>query len=148
MSSSTFEAVYRFLGDPKEVPARAESLAIEQSHELPRKYAPTKADRSLAHVVSLTAVSERAADATIAYPEELTAYEVPQLLVVLLGNASLWPGVRLVDLHIPHEFARLLGGGPRLGIEGVRRILGLSKRRPLLATALKPVGLDSADIAQ
>ncbi|MBW3089691.1 RuBisCO large subunit C-terminal-like domain-containing protein [Bifidobacterium miconisargentati] len=146
-SGATFEVVYEINGDPADARSRAESLAVEQSHEFPRAYAPAKADRSLGRVVSVEQAGESRSLAVVSYPEDLTAYEIPQLLVVLLGNASLLPGIRLVDVRVSAEFARRIAGGPKLGVEGIRRVLGVPKR-PLLATALKPVGLDTADIAQ
>jgi ribulose-bisphosphate carboxylase large chain len=76
----------------------------------------------------------------------LAGGELPQLLVLLIGNVSLQDGVRLVDLDVPVELAAQLGGGPRLGVAGIRRVIG-AEHRPLLATALKPVGLDPVALA-
>lgn len=140
-------ARYVFYGDPDEAEARAESLAVEQSHEFPRAYAPAVADRSLAHVVALRRTADDAVEASIAYPQELSAYEIPQLLVVLLGNGSLLPDLRLVGVDLPDKVLRALGG-PRLGIRGVRDLVHADGQRALLATALKPVGLGVADLAE
>ncbi|MFT8593531.1 MAG: RuBisCO large subunit C-terminal-like domain-containing protein [Bifidobacterium sp.] len=146
-SEATIEVEYEIRGDVSEARQRAESLAVEQSHEFPREYAPAKADRSLGRVSEIEQVSDGLVRAVIAFPEELTAYEFPQFLVVLMGNASLLPGIRLADFRIGESFARAIGGGPKLGIEGIRKIVDV-KRRPLLATALKPVGLDTEDIVK
>ncbi|WP_033497728.1 RuBisCO large subunit C-terminal-like domain-containing protein [Bifidobacterium psychraerophilum] len=146
-SSASIEVEYEILGDVREARQRAESIAVEQSHEFPREYAPAKADRSLGRLSSLENIDDNRARAVISYPEDLTAFEFPQLLVVLLGNASLLPGVRLTDIRISDAFAQGIGGGPKLGIDGIRRVLGVPSR-PLLATALKPVGLDTEDIAK
>lgn len=139
--------VYEIRGDVSEGRARAEALAVEQSHEFPRAYAPAKADRSLGRVVSVERTGPDAVRAVISYPEDLTAYEIPQFLVVLFGNASLLPGVSIVDLTVGEGFAARMDAGPRLGVEGIRDIVHVQDR-PLLATALKPVGLDTKDIAQ
>lgn len=61
-----------------------------------------------------------------------------QLLNLCFGNVSLYPGVRLVDIELPQSVLSKFQG-PRFGIEGVRKALGVY-RRPLLATALKPKG--------
>ncbi|NIR37808.1 MAG: ribulose 1,5-bisphosphate carboxylase, partial [Actinobacteria bacterium] len=37
--------------------------------------------------------------------------------------------------------------GPRLGIAGLRRLVGAEGGRPLVAVAIKPVGLTPADLA-
>jgi ribulose-bisphosphate carboxylase large chain len=135
-------AVYEIHGDDAET--RAAALAVEQSHELPTELAPPIAvERSLGVVRELTGGDS--AIATVDYPVGLAGGELPQLLVLLLGNVSLQPGIRLVDVAIPHDLAGAIGG-PRLGVDGVRALTGVSGR-PLLATALKPVGLDSAAIA-
>lgn len=68
-----------------------------------------------------------------------------QLLVLLLGNVSLQDGVRLVDVALPARLADALPG-PRLGIAGVRALVG-EPDRALLATALKPVGLTPQQLA-
>jgi ribulose-bisphosphate carboxylase large chain len=81
----------------------------------------------------------------ISYATETTGGELPQLLNVLFGNCSLLPGVRLVAVDLPPG---LLGRfrGPRFGVDGLRRLLGIG-RRPILASALKPMGLDPDDFA-
>ena len=83
---------------------------------------------------------------TISYSTELANGQLPQLLNLLYGNVSLYPGVRLVDFSLP---APLLDAfpGPRHGIEGVRRMSGVHGR-PLLATALKPRGLPVKEYAR
>lgn len=140
-------ATYWIEGDRQEARARGEALALEQSHEFPRQYAPVKADRSLGRVESVGDVHDGGADVIISYPQELTAFEIPQLLVVLLGNGSLLPGIRLVDFSLTPDVVKALGNGPALGIAGIRKKLGVP-HRALLATALKPVGLDVEDIAE
>jgi ribulose-bisphosphate carboxylase large chain len=94
-------------------------------------------------------VEERGPDlalATVEFPDDLAGNELTQLLVMVFGNCALLPGVRLVDLDVPPELAAAVGGGPALGVAGVRRALGVPER-PILATALKPVGLPSEDLA-
>jgi ribulose-bisphosphate carboxylase large chain len=140
---SVIVATYEIRGDDRR--ARAEALAVEQSHELPTAFAPELALRSLAHVVSY-AVGAEFDIAVVEYPEELAGGELAQLLVHLIGNVSLQDGIRLVDLEVPDSLAAAVGGGPRLGAAGIRRVLGVDDR-PLLATALKPVGLEPEQLA-
>ena len=65
--------------------------------------------------------------------------------MLLLGNVSLQDGVRLVDVALPASLTAALPG-PRLGIAGVRALVG-EPDRALLATALKPVGMTPQQLA-
>jgi ribulose-bisphosphate carboxylase large chain len=64
---------------------------------------------------------------------------------VLYGNSSLQPDVVLADVDLPPSAFDWLPG-PRAGIDGLRTIAGV-RGRPLLATALKPMGLRPAQLA-
>jgi ribulose-bisphosphate carboxylase large chain len=125
---------------------RAALVAVEQSHELPTELAPANAVRdSLAHVRTVVERPGRPALATVDYPADLAGGELGQLLVLLAGNVSLQDGVRLVDFTLPASLAAALPG-PRLGVAGVRALVG-EPERALLATALKPVGMTSEQLA-
>ncbi|MFT4051191.1 MAG: RuBisCO large subunit C-terminal-like domain-containing protein [Microbacterium sp.] len=136
-------AVYEVSGDDPE--ARAAGAAVEQSHELPTALAPASALVSLARVVSVERSAGGPARATIAYPVELAGAELTQLLVVLLGNISLQDGLRLVDLDVPASLPAAWTR-PHPAVAGIRRLVG-APTRPLLATALKPVGLSPEGLA-
>ncbi|WP_432829796.1 RuBisCO large subunit C-terminal-like domain-containing protein [Dactylosporangium sp. CA-092794] len=136
--SEVITAVYEITAD--DPAARAALVAVEQSHELPTELAPDNAVRdSLARVRTVEARPGRPALVTVDYPADLAGAELGQLLVLLLGNVSLQDGVRLVDLELPADLAAALPG-PRLGVAGVRALVG-EPERALLATALKPVGM-------
>lgn len=139
---SVIRATYEVYGD--DARARATGLAVEQSHELPTELAPPQSLVSLGVVVDF--VEGQPSIATVEYPEELAGAELTQLLVLLLGNVSLQDGIRLVGVDLPQTLVTALGGGSRLGAPGIRRVLGVQDR-PLLATALKPVGLSAAELA-
>ncbi|MET0162208.1 MAG: RuBisCO large subunit C-terminal-like domain-containing protein [Microbacteriaceae bacterium] len=143
--SDSITAVYEITAeDPL---ARATDVAVEQSHELPTELAPQNAiDLSLGVVRSIERRAGRPALATVDYPVDLAGGELGQLLVLLLGNVSLQDGVRLVDLDLPATLLDALPG-PRLGVAGVRELVG-EPRHALLATALKPVGMSSGQIAE
>jgi ribulose-bisphosphate carboxylase large chain len=81
----------------------------------------------------------------IRYPVEGAGGELTQLLNMLFGNVSLQPGVRLLDFHLP---ASSLEGfaGPRFGVAGLRALVDVPDR-PLLCTALKPMGLSAPALA-
>jgi ribulose-bisphosphate carboxylase large chain len=82
--------------------------------------------------------------ATISYPVEAFS-DLSQLLNVLFGNSSIKPGIRVEGLQLPPGV--LVGfRGPRFGIQGLRQKLGIAQR-PLLCTALKPMGLSARELA-
>lgn len=139
-------AIYALHGDRRDARARAEALAVEQSHEFPPDLAPAKAAPSRARVVGVEEQGPDLALATLEFPDDLVGGELTQLLVMVFGNCALLPGVRLVDLEVPAGLAAAIGAGPGLGVAGVRRALGVAGR-PILATALKPVGLPTEDLA-
>ena len=142
--SQVITAVYEITAeDPA---ARAALVAVEQSHELPTELAPPNAVRdSLAHVRDVAERPGRPALVTVDYPAGLAGGELGQLLVLLLGNVSLQDGVRLVDVTFPAALTGALGG-PRLGVAGIRALVG-EPTGALLATALKPVGMTSEQLA-
>jgi ribulose-bisphosphate carboxylase large chain len=140
--SGVIRATYEIYGE--DARSRATALAVEQSHELPTELAPSQSLVSLGIVVDF--VAGEPSIATVEYPEDLAGSELPQLLVLLLGNVSLQDGTRLIDVEVPDSLVAALGGGTRLGAAGIRRVLGVHDR-PLLATALKPVGLGVTELA-
>jgi ribulose-bisphosphate carboxylase large chain len=144
--NAVITAVYEITAD--DPAARATAVAVEQSHELPTELASEHARAaSLGVVTGLEARPGLPTLATIEYPLELAGDELPQLLVLLLGNVSLQDGVRLVDVQLPEGLVSALGGGPGLGADGIRRLTGVTDRA-LLAAALKPVGSSSAELAE
>lgn len=63
--------------------------------------------------------------------------DVAVLLTTILGNdASTSVLAKLVDLQLPAEYGQALGG-PKYGIEGIRKLTGVSNR-PLLLSMIKP----------
>jgi 2,3-diketo-5-methylthiopentyl-1-phosphate enolase len=62
---------------------------------------------------------------------------VPMLLLSIAGNCfSFTTNSRLLDLYIPESVAREFGG-PKFGIPGVRKLLGVPER-PLILQIIKP----------
>ena len=82
----------------------------------------------------------------ISFPVETAGDDLSQLLNVVLGNISLKPAIRAENLDLPPS---LLGRfrGPRFGRTGLRELTGVAQR-PLVSTALKPMGLAPADLAE
>jgi len=86
----------------------------------------------------------------IAYPSELfEPGNLPNILSSVAGNIFGLRGinVRLVDIHLPRELIKTFKG-PKYGVEGVRKTLGVEER-PLLGTIIKPkLGLNPEDHAR
>lgn len=142
MPDQHIQAVYRVTGGAGEAADLARAIAYEQTVELPE--ALVTAPEILADVVGDVTAVEPDADiegtsrVTIDYAAALASGQIPQLLNLLFGNVSLYPGVRLLDINLPEDF--LVGvSGPRYGVDGLREMTGVHGR-PLLATALKPRG--------
>jgi len=142
MSEQPIKATYRVAGGEPEAFAVAEAIAYEQTVELP---AALITDSAIAeNVVGRVAAVQPDADVegsfqvTIDYAPGLASGQIPQLVNLLFGNVSIYPGVRLLDVELPSAFLKGLRG-PCHGVSGLRAMLGVHGR-PLLATALKPRG--------
>jgi ribulose-bisphosphate carboxylase large chain len=147
MSGDAIEVVYRVRAGADEVDARAEALLLEQTVELPRSALRTAfvRERLVGRVVSVEPVGAREYRVTLAQPAIAAADDPAQLLNVLFGNCSLQPDVELEDVLLPPSIVGMLGG-PRFGIAGLRRLLGVSGRA-ITASVLKPIGLSVDEAA-
>ncbi|MBF0465667.1 MAG: cupin domain-containing protein [Nitrospirae bacterium] len=123
-------------------------IALEQTVEVPEELAAIRGigDTIIGKTESITPLDENLYLATISYNPEITAYQLPQFLNVLYGNISLLNGIKIVDIKLPECFIEKFRG-PNFGIEGIRKLLGVYGR-PLLSTALKPMGLSPAELAE
>lgn len=148
VSGERITAVYDFGGDRSEALARAEALRVEQTIEFPADLVPDDDIRReiIGRIESADVVGPDVVRVTVSYAVETTGFEFPQLLNVLWGNSALLPGIRLVDFSLPASLASGLPG-PRLGVAGLRRLFD-APDRPLLATALKPMGLSAGRLAR
>ena len=119
------------IGDPKEV---AHSIRVEQTIEFPFDLAPEWIQETVVGRIEQISGS----DVTISYDPGVAGGGITQLLNVLWGNVSLFPGVRITGLQLPDSY---LAGfrGPRFGIDGLRALLK-APAGPLICTAVKPMG--------
>jgi len=147
LSGLRIRATYDFHGDPAEARRRADALRVEQTIEFPADLVPDDDIQRevVGRVESLDEIGPDVVRAVVSYAVETTGWELPQLLNVLWGNSSIQPGVRLVDVALPEALLDHLPG-PRFGVSGLRRLLDATDR-PLLATALKPMGLSPERLA-
>jgi Ribulose 1,5-bisphosphate carboxylase, large subunit len=149
ISGERFSVIYKILGNETAALGMARDICIEQTIEFPEECVPEGAIRD-----SIFGRIERMEkDDTsesflveISYAVEICASEFTQLLNVIFGNISIKPGIRVEKIQLSPSLFRFFRG-PRFGIEGLRQLLQ-ADRRPLLFTALKPLGLSAAELAR
>lgn len=148
LSGERFVVVYRLAGDADEARAKAHDICLEQTVEFPDDLVPDGDIR--AHIVgrieSLRPLDHARHEAQISYAVETTGFELTQFLNVIFGNISIKPGIRLERLELSPQILRAFKG-PRFGRAGLRARLN-APRRPLLCTALKPMGLPPDALAE
>ncbi len=72
----------------------------------------------------------------IAFPEVNIGSQIPMMLTAVVGNISMAGQIKLVDIRFPKKYVDGFKG-PKFGIEGIRKLLGV-KKRPLLNNMVKP----------
>jgi ribulose-bisphosphate carboxylase large chain len=142
-----FRVTYCIVGDEAEAREKAEAVCLEQTVEFPASLVPAGDIREqiVGRLESLTPCGEGRYEATISYALETSGLELTQLLNVAFGNTSLKPGIRVERLELCDSLLRQFRG-PRFGWAGLRQRLGVFQR-PLLCTALKPMGLSCTALA-
>jgi ribulose-bisphosphate carboxylase large chain len=145
--SDRLVAVYEVPGPAAEAKKLAQAIAFEETVEVPLDFPLPSFIRE--HVVGRPGSVEPAGNGRfrveVDFPAALASGRIGTLLNLVFGNASIWPGVRLVDLQFPESFLNEFKG-PNFGVDGLRKMLK-AEGRPLLATALKPGGSSDAELA-
>jgi len=146
-SGDRFSVTYRLFGSEKEARVRAEHLCIEQTVEFPADEVPAGVigDHVFGRIELFERLEQKSFKAIISYAVEIAAGELTQFLNVVFGNSSIKPGIRVEHLDLPGSLLGLFKG-PRFGREGLRNLLKVPER-PLLSTAIKPMGLSSQELA-
>ena len=148
LSGERFTARYRIAAETlAEAEAVARALAVEQTIEFPAELTTGRiAGEVVARVEDLRELVDGAFAAELSFAVELVGGELTQLLNVFFGNSSLLPNVRLERIGLSPRLAARFPG-PRFGVAGLRRLLGVPKG-PILSTALKPLGLSPKELAE
>jgi ribulose-bisphosphate carboxylase large chain len=160
LSGLRFSVVYRIAGTEEEARSRAEDIRYEQTVEFPADLTPPGDISELVvgrveRVSAVPAGGDAPADSPSARTDVEISYavetagsggDIAQFLNVVYGNVSIKPGIRVQRLILPTEFLASFSG-PRFGRKGLRDLLGV-RGRPLVCTALKPMGLSSAALAE
>ena len=134
-----------------DVVAKAAALAVEQStgswYSVPGETEAVR-QRYAAKIVGLYGVPNYELIANlpkeesryfilrVAYPWVNFYDNLPLLLASVIGNISSMPNLKLVDLEFPQSYVKQFQG-PKFGVEGIRKLLGVPQR-PLLNNMIKP----------
>ena len=149
MAETRFRITYVLTcGAGEDAAGKARGIAFEQTVELPE--ACVRADlreQIVGRVERVDPLGGERSRVVISYPAEAVGTEIPQALNLIFGNISLQRGILVEDVDWPASWLKLLAG-PRFGVEGLRGLCGVTRRRPLLCAALKPVGLSPAELAR
>ena len=88
VSGSRFQVRYQILGDEKIARARAEDICIEQTIEYPADLVPEGGIREhvFGRIESFVAAGSDRYEAVISYADEISGYELPQLINIVFGD--------------------------------------------------------------
>jgi len=143
-----FRVQYRIAGTKNAALLRAKHICFEQTVEFPEELVGDGNIRKdiVGRIESFKAADKKSFKADISYGADVTGFELPQLLNVVFGNISLLPSIRVEALDLPSSILKCFSG-PRFGIRGLRRLINVHGR-PLLCTALKPLGKSASELAE
>jgi ribulose-bisphosphate carboxylase large chain len=146
LSTTRITAVYRVVSSPDAIERRAQSLAVEQSVEMPLEAISSAAVLRdiVGRVEGIADLGDGAFEVRVGLATATTGLEAGQLMSMLFGNASILEDVALADAELPADVVEAFGG-PRHGLAGFRARLGVADRA-LTASALKPQGLTPAQL--
>jgi len=82
-------------------------------------------------------IKEREYILQIAFPSANVEDQLPMLMTATIGNISLVPNFKLLDIRMPKATLDQYQG-PAFGIDGWYKALGIEKGRPLLNNMIKP----------
>ena len=148
MTAERLTAVYHIRDDASRVEARATGIAVEQSVEMPVAAITDRGvlDDIVGKVESVRDLGNGTFEARIGLSVATTGLEAGQLLNMLFGNSSMHPDIVLADAEFPDSVLNAFGG-PRHGIDGLRKLVGAGKRA-MTCSALKPQGLPPEGLAK
>ncbi len=81
-------------------------------------------------------VGERRYIIQVAFPEINFGEQIPMLLTTVVGNISMAGRLKVLDIRFPKKYVAGFQG-PKFGIPGIRKLLGV-QGRPLLNNMIKP----------
>lgn len=148
VSGERFLVEYLVTGDEAEAYAKVQDICVEQTVEFPPEFISEEwiKEDVIGRIENFSPAFPNLYKAEISYAVETTAYELTQLLNVIYGNISLKPGILVNRLELSPGLLSMFHG-PRFGREGLRKWLQ-AEGRPLLFTAIKPMGLPASELGK
>lgn len=144
-----FTVTYRIVADDEaDAQARAHAIALEDTVEIPRDVVPAGyiEDTVLGRVESVVAQSGNVWISRIAYHIDAVGRELPQLLNVVLGNASILAGVKAIDFAANADITERFPGA-RFGAAGLRELTG-RETDGYVCPVIKPQGSSTETLAE
>ncbi|MEM5501675.1 RuBisCO large subunit C-terminal-like domain-containing protein [Ahrensia kielensis] len=144
-----FNVTYRLFADTEtEASDFAAAIALENTVEIPRDVVPSGyiEDVVLGKVESVETETDKTWLARISYHIDAAGAELPQLLNVMFGNASILKGVKLVEFSF-NDDVRSLFPGARFGAAGLRQLIG-KKSGGFVCPVIKPQGSSAEELAE
>ena len=151
MTETRWQAVFRIRSEAAQIEARARTVAVEQSVEMPVGAIEDAAilNDIVGRVDSIADLGGGVFEARVGLAAATVEADAAQLLNMAFGNTSLHDDVTLTDIVLPPGMEAAFGG-PTPGLSGLRARLGVTDRA-LTCSALKPQGLGPerlADLAE
>lgn len=148
LSGDRFIVTYRLSGDETEARSKAEDICAEQTVEFSVALLPPGAipEHVVGRIENFQNENKTSWLARISFAEEIAAGEFTQFLNVIFGNISIKRGIQVAGIETSCKITNMLPG-PKFGIPGIRKLIGVPDRPPLF-TALKPMGLSAQNLAR
>ena len=147
LSGERFRVQYQITGTEDEARSLAETARVEQSVEFPAELVPDGDIRDciMGQLEGFEQTGYRRYLATISFAVESAGAELTQLLNLLWGTGSFFAGFRVERVELPPNLLAAYHG-PRFGVTGLRERIKIYDR-PLVCTAIKPLGLTPQHLA-
>src|SRR5437660_11542934 len=145
--STRLTAVYHVRSEAAGIEERAQSIAVEQSVEMPLSAIgdATVLSTIVGQVEGVADLGHGQFEVRIGLAVATTGFEAGQLMNMLFGNTSLHEHVQLHDVWLPADLATAFTG-PHHGIDGLRKRVGAAGQA-MTCSALKPQGLSARSLA-
>lgn len=148
LSGERFRISYILRGNYEEISKKAKNICYEQTVEFPEDLVPIGIikDQIVGRIEDLIEIEKGKYEVIISYAVETSGFELTQLFNVIYGNTSIKPGIKVDKIVLPDILLNRFKG-PQFGRKGIRKLLEVFDR-PLLCTALKPMGLSTDKLAK
>jgi ribulose-bisphosphate carboxylase large chain len=141
-----FSVLYSITGSEKDAFKKAKDVCVEQTIEFPYELVTDRyIKQNIVGGITSFKKSGKKYLAEISYLNDSAGGELTQFLNVAFGNTSIKPGIKVEKL-MPSKTVFDIVKGPRFGVSGIRKLTGVYDR-PLLCSALKPMGLSVKKLA-